>query len=346
MRSISRRDFLKLGTLALGSLAFTTYLPDFIRYDDSELARVAISSISVHKAPSDESAIVGQWFRDDVIRIYETITAETPAYNPIWYRVWGGYMHRARLQRVRLRYNQPLEVIPESGLLAEVTVPYAQAYIYNRWDGWKTTYRLYYESVHWIKAVEPGPDGKPWYRILNELDESTYFAPSEQFRPILPEELSPITPEVPFENKRILVNLSTQTVTAYEYELPVFEAVVSTGLAGLSTDVSTATPVGDFHVNVKLPSKHMGAADLAAGVEDYVLPGVPWATFFTELGHAFHGAYWHDNYGVPMSHGCINMRAEDARWLFRWTRPIAAFEDIHPLSLDRKGYGTLIQVRS
>jgi hypothetical protein len=308
---------------------------------------VTIASISVFKEPSDKSRIVGQWFRDDVVRIYETVTAETPAYNPVWYRVWGGYMHRARLQRVKIRYNQPLTVIPEKGMLAEVTVPYSRAYFYNKWDGWKSTYRLYYSSVHWVKAVEDGPDGQPWYRILDELDETTYLAPAIHLRPITPEEMAPLSPDMPFEAKHIFVNLTTQTVNAYENDQSVFEAKISSGLSGISSaDEPTATPVGDFNVVVKMPSKHMGEANLAADIEDYVLPGVPWTTFFTERGHAFHGTYWHDNYGVPMSHGCINMRPEDAKWIFRWTRPIAAFNDLNPLTLDRKGFGTPVQIRS
>jgi hypothetical protein len=347
MTSISRRDFLKLGALALGGMAFTSYLPEFTGYDDSDLARVCIPSVSIFKQPSDESRIVGQWFRDDVVRIYETVTAETPAYNPVWYRVWGGYMHRQRMQRVKIRYNQPLVLVPENGMLAEVTVPYSQAYFYNKWDGWKSTYRLYYSTVHWVKTVEDGPDGQPWYRILDELDETTYLAPAAHLRPIPPEEIAPIGPEIPFEAKRILVNLTTQTVTAYEYDQPVFETKISSGLSGISTsDIPTGTPTGNFNVVVKMPSKHMGEANLAADIADYVLPGVPWTTFFTEQGHAFHGAYWHDNFGVPMSHGCINMRPDDAKWIFRWTRPLAPFEDINPLTLDRKGHGTLIQVRS
>ena len=90
MKPLSRRDFLKLGILAAGSLAFTPYLPDIQPYDEGDLVRVCIDKISVFKEPSDKSSITGQWFRDDVIHVYETVTAETPAYNPIWYRVWGG----------------------------------------------------------------------------------------------------------------------------------------------------------------------------------------------------------------------------------------------------------------
>jgi lipoprotein-anchoring transpeptidase ErfK/SrfK len=232
-------------------------------------------------------------------------------------------------------------------LLAEVTVPYSRALYFNKWDGWRSPYRLYYSTVHWIKGVEEGPDGEPWYRILDELDETTYLAPATHMRPILPEEMAPISPDLAFEAKRILVNLTTQTLTAYENDQLVFETKISSGLDYLSTsDIPTGTPTGDFNVQSKYPSKHMGAADLAASVDDYVLPGVPWTTFFTAQGHAFHGAYWHDNFGVPMSHGCINMRPEDAKWIFRWTRPLAPFDKIDKIKLYLTGYGTLVQVRS
>jgi len=66
----------------------------------------------------------------------------------------------------------------------------------------------------------------------------------------------------------------------------------------------------------------MGNGNLFAEIDDYELSGVPWTSFFTESGVAFHGTYWHDNFGTPMSHGCINMRIDEAKWVFRWTRPI------------------------
>jgi lipoprotein-anchoring transpeptidase ErfK/SrfK len=345
MKSISRRDFLKLGAATLGGLAFSPYLPEIAPYENVDLVRVAIPSVSVFKEPSDKSMIVGQWFRDDVIHVYKTVTATEPTYNPVWYRVWGGYMHRARLQKVKIRYNQPVSTVPKNGMLVEVTVPYSQAYFYNKWDGWKTTYRLYYNSVHWVKAVEEGPDKRPWYRILDELDETTYLAPAAHLRPIPPEELAPISPEIAWQKKRIEVTLSTQKLVAYENDVPVFDTNISSGLAYLSSgDIPTNTPVGDFNIMVKMPSKHMGEADLAASLDDYVIPGVPWTSFFTERGHAFHGTYWHDNFGVPMSHGCINMRPEEAKWIYRWSLPLSTFDDINPLTLDRKGYGTKVRI--
>jgi hypothetical protein len=336
MSSLSRRDFLKLGALSLGGLAFTPFLPEITAFEDARLARVATSSVSVYKSPSDQSQIVATWNRDDLIHVYEEVAAEAPKYNPVWYRVWGGYMHRARLQKVRVLYNEPLASVSEKGQLAEVTVPYTQSYRYTPRDGWQPLYRLYYETTHWIVGVETGPDGQPWYRLLDELLEINYSVPAIHLRPFADEELAPLSPDVPFEKKRIEVSIATQTLFAYENDLAVFQADVSTGLAGLpsANNIPTVTPKGRFNIEGKMPSKHMGDGSLASD-----LVGVPWNCFFTDQGHAFHGTYWHDNFGVPMSHGCVNMRMADAKWLFRWTRPLAA-----PVRETTIGYGTMVHI--
>jgi lipoprotein-anchoring transpeptidase ErfK/SrfK len=343
MKSISRRDFLKLGGLALGGLAFSSYLPEFTEFEDIDLVRVADDSVSVYSQPDDTSRIVRTWMRDDLIHVYETVRAETPGYNPFWYRVFGGYMHRARLQKVWMHYNVPLTYVPETKLLAEATVPYAQAYKYNQWEGWKPTFRYYYGTIHWVVGLEQGPDGQPWYRIQDELDESIHMAPAVQFRPIPAEEIAPISPEVPLGKKRIEVDLRTQILTCYEYDQSVFTTDISSGLEGLWLDRSSTTPAGQHNVLVKMPSKHMGGGSLFSASSE-PLPGVPWTSFFTTEGHAFHGTYWHENFGVPMSHGCVNMRTEEAKWLFRWCQPPAPFEEINKLTLDMKGYGTFVDI--
>lgn len=347
MSEITRRDFLKLSTLALSGLAFSRVDTSLGGFDDTDLVRVATNSVSVYNQPNDTSSIVTQWLRDELVNVYEEVNSGTPGYNPVWYRVWGGYMHRAHLQKVRFSYNKPMPVIRETGQLGQVTVPYSQSMRYVQNKGWVPVYRLYYDSVHWIVGVEEGPDGEPWYRLMDELLDTTYLVQSSHLRPIPDEELTPISPEVPFESKRIEVSLATQTLTCFEAEKTVFQTKVSTGIPSNYTGVngiSTTTPSGDFHVEVKMPSKHMGQGNLAADINDYVLPGVPWCTFFTTKGHAFHGAWWHDNFGVPMSHGCVNMRPDEAKWLFRWTLPTASANEINPLTLDRKGFGTSVEI--
>lgn len=339
MKTLSRRDFLKLGGLTLASLAFTSFLPETTQFEDIDLVRVAKDPVSVYQEPSDESQIVRTWPRDSLIHIYETVDSGTPAYNPIWYRVFGGYMHRARLQRVQVHYNAPLEAVPDTKLLAEVTVPYTQAYRYNQWDGWFPTYRLYYSSTQWITGIETGPDGKAWYLVQDEADKNIhYYIPTVQLHPIPPEEIAPLSSEVPAGKKHIDVNLTSQTLICSEYEKAVFTTNVSTGVEGLYP-----TPAGRFNIMVKLPSRNMSTTSRLA---DDIIPlvGVPWCSFFTGEGHAFHGTYWHDNFGVPMSHGCINMRTEDALRLFRWSQPTAAFEDIDKATLDKKGYGTSVDI--
>lgn len=340
MKPISRRDFLKLGGLTLASLVFTPFLPEFTEFEDVDLVRVATTDpkgVVVRKEPSDESQIIRNWERDSLIHVYETVQVETQGSTPFWYRVFGGYMNAARLQKVRIHYNVPLSSIPDTKLLSEVTIPYTQAYRYNRWDGWFPVYRLYYSSIQWITGIDSGPDGKAWYVVQDEADKVLYYyVPAVQLRPISPEEITPLSPNVPMGKKHIDVNLTTQTLTCFENNQVVFTTLVSTGLPGLM-----ATPTGNFIIEDKLPSRNMSTTSPLA---DDVIPlvGVPWCSFLTRegyafQGHAFHGTYWHDNFGIPMSHGCVNMRTEDALWLFRWSFPTAGFDQINKLTLDTKG---------
>ena len=343
MSGISRRDFLHLSVSALTGLVFSPTLGNEGPFEDGEQVRVATRSVSVYREPDDQSLIVGQRFRDELVHIYAEVDAGTPAYNPIWYRVWGGYIHRARLQKVKVLFYEPLTAITEgTRQLAELTVPYTQAMRYSKTYGWQPNLRLYYGSVHWIEGIDEGPDGELWYRIFDELVGFPYHVRAIHLRPIPFEEWSPLNPEVALEEKRIEVNLSTQTLTAYEYDQRVFQTKISSGIATARQnpdDLSTQTPTGEFHILTKYPSKHMGNGSLFATPEDYELPGVPWTTFFHEAGYAFHGTYWHDNFGVPMSRGCVNMRIEEAKWLFRWTRPLHEPDRIYT-----PGYGTLVVI--
>jgi lipoprotein-anchoring transpeptidase ErfK/SrfK len=200
--------------------------------------------------------------------------------------------------------------------------------------------------------VTEGPDGEPWYQITSELSKTeVYFAPARHLRPIPPEETAPISPDVPPEKKRIEVSLTEQILRAFEYDEEVYKARISSGIPNgrLSADqLPTATPKGTFRIYSKMPSKHMGS--IAGGEEveaadGFSLPGVPWTAFFHDNGgYAFHGTYWHNNFGLQMSHGCVNMRNEDARWLFRWTTPVFASKIESEEDWERTGYGTVVKI--
>ena len=345
MAYLSRRDFLKLGTSAIAGVGLSPFLPGWGTFDDSLQVRVATKSVSVHSASNDRSRVVMQRFRDELLNVYEEVDTDAPAHNPIWYRVWGGYVHRGWLQKVKVLLNKPLASIPEgTRQLAELTVPYTQAMRYTKTYGWQPNLRLYYGSVHWIDGIDEGPDGEAWYRIFDELVGYPYHVPALHLRPIALDEWSAITPEAELGQKRIEVNLSKQIVTAYENDQIVFETTISSGIATANQDpkaLSTQTPTGEFRILSKYPSKHMGNGNLFATPADYELPGVPWTCFFDERGYAFHGTYWHDNFGTPMSRGCINMRIEEAKWLFRWVRPLHSPDRIYTT-----GYGTLVVITS
>jgi len=350
-QKISRRDFLKLSGAALSGLALAPYLPPVELFSDGNLIRVTSNGVKdlgipVYSQPTDQSRIVSSVFRDQVLNVYEEVNSGTPGYNPIWYRVWGGYVHRARMQKVQNILNPIAQSIREEGQLAEVTVPYTDSLRLVGKD-WRSTYRLCYSTIHWVKGIETGPDGKPWYSLHDELTNTTYAVPAIHLRLIPDEEIAPISPEVPFEKKRIEVSLSRQMMTCYEGDKVVLDTAISSGLdIGLpkANGVSTSTPVGKFDIQVKMPSRHMGDGNLAFA-DSYDLPGVPWTSFIKfhdrpYQGHAFHGTYWHDDFGTPLSHGCINMRTEEAKWFFRWSWPFAGAEQISPLTLDVRRLGT------
>lgn len=368
-RKLSRRDFLKLGGLAWASLAFDnlkaselsledpTFSPVFAREgerDEGEIARVTINEIDLYARPRDDSSIVGKRYRDQIVHIYEEVISDDgPAYNPLWYRVWGGYLHSAYLQKLDIRHNPALNRIPESGQLAEVTVPFTIAYQYSPWEGWhpwEGANRLYHSTTHWITDIDEGPDGEAWYQLTSEIDANLkYFVPTAHLRPVTDDELKPISPEIPAEKKRIEVSIAHQTLKAFEDDELVLSTTISSGIPSRrvsSNDLPTATPVGSHRIYSKMPNKHMGRVSGNPDAEGgFSLPGVPWTSFFKHPGgYAFHGTYWHNNFGIQMSHGCINMRNEEAKWLFCWTSPVFETPIESHADWERRGNGTQVEV--
>jgi lipoprotein-anchoring transpeptidase ErfK/SrfK len=120
--------------------------------------------------------------------------------------------------------------------------------------------------------------------------------------------------------KHIYVDLSTQTLTAYQGDTVFMQVPVSSGKW-------FPTPTGDFTIWEKIRATKMSGGQ---GADYYYLPNVPFVMFFSGSGvsagrgFSLHGTYWHNNFGHPMSHGCVNMRTVDAEKLYYWVNPAAS----------------------
>lgn len=121
------------------------------------------------------------------------------------------------------------------------------------------------------------------------------------------------------DNKHIYVDLTNQKLYAYDGNNLAFSYLVSTGKWN-------KTPTGDFRIWIWLRYTRMAGGDKAKGTY-YNLPNVPYTMYYYNSvtpktwGYSIHGAYWHNNFGHPMSHGCVNMKPEEAGQIFYWSNP-------------------------
>jgi L,D-transpeptidase catalytic domain len=125
------------------------------------------------------------------------------------------------------------------------------------------------------------------------------------------------------DTKHIYVSLNSQRLYAYQGNTLVYNFPISSGKWH-------PTPTGDFHIWVWLRYTRMTGGDASKGTY-YDLPNVPFTMFFSNDsvpkndGYSLHGAYWHNNFGHPMSHGCVNLSVDDAQKLFYWTNPLVQY---------------------
>ncbi|MCK6539731.1 MAG: L,D-transpeptidase [Anaerolineales bacterium] len=316
--NISRRDFLKLtGYGLMGMILPGLSLNPPADPFDTLQGRVIDRILWSHEEPDRKSKRKKLYWHDLVFRITNsTISDDETAYNRVWYEVEeGGYVYSGSVQPVRTILNES-QLISLKGALGEVSVPYTDAHLEADPNS-EVVYRLYYETVHWVTASAVLSDGSIWYALLDDKFEQTYFAPGEHIRLIPDEELTPLSPDLSEADKRIEVRLDDQLVLAYEKNRLVFATRASTG--GRLRSGTYTTPTGNYITYHKRPTRHMAAGDLASSGFD--LPGVPWVIYIKENGTSFHGTYWHNDYGRPRSHGCINLTPQAAKWLFRWTIP-------------------------
>ncbi|NLH08643.1 MAG: L,D-transpeptidase [Chloroflexi bacterium] len=261
----------------------------------------------------------------DVVPIYGAIRHEALRWgyehNDVWFDVGEGYIHSSWIVPCYEIFNEPEEVIGD-GFWGEITVP-------TSWQHWepklKSTryYDFAYGAVFRVLDRKDEENGRAWYKLFDDAKPgASWWVQATHVRRIDEREFAPISPDVPPEEKRIEVDLDNQVVTCFEYDHPVFSARCATGTAFRDEEgrrLEFFTPRGEFRVWHKRPSRRMTGGESAN--DRYDLPGVPWCTFFTASGVGFHGTYWHNDYGKPRSHGCVNLTPEAAKWIYRWIEP-------------------------
>lgn len=143
-------------------------------------------------------------------------------------------------------------------------------------------------------------------------------------------------------NERWLdVDTRSQTLVAYVGPRPVYATLVSTGKGKPGTDQET--PLGTHRLWIKLLQSDMDNLQSAEPQSTYAVEAVPHVMFFRH-GYGIHGTYWHDDFGLPKSHGCVNVSLSDARWLFEFTTPHLprGWSAVFPIAQEP---GTIVRVR-
>ncbi len=336
--NLSRRDFLKLSASGVLGLALSEMgmIGALAASPPSSQGRITFSGVPLYDAPSFKAKEIHLYGIDQVVELKAEVEGDAGnPFNKAWYQVDDGYTYSGWIQPVETRLQKPVYEIPAEGQLGEIVVPMSETRLIPQLYA-KNGYRLYYGSTHWVKKVVVTREEKSiWYEIYDSEIKKSFYVPHYNLRLVPDEELTLLSPDVPESEKLIHVDLTEQLVTAFEGNTLVFQSRCSSGGKG------TRTPTGEFLTYHKGPSIHMTNQD-EEGVKNYYdLPGVPWCSFFTGYGNAFHGTYWHNDYGRPRSHGCVNLRSEDAKWLYRWTRPnVPPGEDY----LHLPGEGTRVQI--
>jgi hypothetical protein len=338
---LSRRNFLKISAIGLGALFFNPGLKQnqgLSEFPNSDkLGRVCAGGEGAHfdlkQLPYSDSPSSGTVFRDDVIPwLREVVTTQinNNVINQRWVETDQGYIYSDNVQPVRNNPNQPVDLFQSTGGVTgswvEVTVPYVDFKLqsYPALSPWlKATLkpRLYYSQIMWADQVKKDDQGQVWYRISEKYGSygDIFWAPAEAFRLLTEGDLKPINPDA--SDKKIVVDLTYQELSCFEGNTEVYYCRVSSGgkfdAQGNPVD-KWATPVGTHPIWRKMISTHMSGGSTGAG---YDTPGIGWSSLFSNDGAAIHSTFWHNAFGVPRSHGCVNVAPDDAKWIFRWTVP-------------------------
>jgi lipoprotein-anchoring transpeptidase ErfK/SrfK len=338
---LSRRNFLKLFGLGLTSLGINPKFrfKDLTKFPDYErLGRVCIiGKVEIKSEPFEGSNTVGVLYEDAVFPWLRDVVAKEPNYNfynQRWLEMPDGYIYAVNVQPVRNIPNQPIKTLLNTsmgdGMWAQVTIPYADVTLVtspssNSWVKARIDQglplRVYYGQVYFIDQIKKDDDESVYYRVNPNYygGVDMFWVPAEAMHPISLNEIEPINPQV--ENKRIVVDVARQTLSCFEGESEVYYCRVSTGakfdMYGNPVE-KWSTPLGSYQISRKFISLQMSGGTTGA---PYDLPGIGWVSVFATGGVAIHATVWHNDFGTPKSHGCINTLPEDANWIFRWSLP-------------------------
>ena len=297
-----------------------------------KLGRVAQGLVYVRSKPYQSAPVTKEIYDDAVVPWLREVVSESPdGYGPArWVETPDGYIYAPRLQPVWNKVNKPVSQLPEQGnmrgMWAEVTVPYvdidlrraaSSPWIRERQAAYQPV-RMYYSMVVWVDEMERKDDGSVFYRVNERYGNpgDLYWVPAEAMRPLTEDEISPLSPNA--EEKKVVVNLTTQSLSCYEGRREVYYCRISSGAKydadGNAVD-AWSTPVGPHPIYRKLVSLHM------SGEKTGDWPAVAWTAIFAAGGVAIHSTYWHNYFGIPRSHGCVNCAPDDAKWVWRWSFP-------------------------
>ncbi len=344
---LNRRDFLKIAAASAGGLALLPHrrfyaLPDFPAAD--RIARIVVGKTDVYAQADADATVVTSLYENQTTPWLREVVGTNPfRFVQRFVETPEGYVWSPHVQMTRnIPDPAPLARLPDfaagAGMWAEVSVPYVDLVLDNppvRSPAFRNglPQRLYYQQIIWVDQIKLDENDQILYR-LNERAGSygdIFWAPGSAFHVITPDEIAPINPDLSPDQKKILINVAedVQTLSCFEGGDEVYFCRISAGQradAQGKPQPNSATPQGTFGSNWKLHSIHMSGG--ASGV-GWDLIGVAWPTFFTVPGIAIHSTFWHSNFGGEyMSHGCVNVKADDARWIWRWTLPSVPYDAV------------------
>ncbi len=327
---LTRREFLKLSGLVAGALALPLPKRAIARPAQQFAEGINLGRICAGKegawfrlrsepninAPETELVV-----RDDVLEWKREVVANSldlNVYNQRWVETPKGYIYSAMIQPVKYVNNVPIQMLPvnsdgSKGMWVEITKPVVDIKptrlpAASYWIREVVKPRIYYSQIFWAYDVRQ-QDGVWEYLLMEKwgAEPDSYWADATACRPIAAEETTPIHPDV--ADKFIIVDNKYQTLSCLENGKEVYFCEVSTG--------GPLTPLGVHTIWRKMVSTHMSAG----GVMEFDTSGIGWTTIFDSNGAAIHAAFWHNNFGTALSHGCVNCKPEDAKWIWRWTNP-------------------------